>query len=82
MQVKTLLVCIDEETDLEVYCEVAYEVIGYCQVNVTEVYIVHPDNAYVPILDKLTDSELIDIQDRLIASLEWKKEPRYQGDNL
>jgi len=71
-----LPVCTDGDSDVD--CIIEYEVTGFYSLHLTacKVYDDGPD-----ILPMIDEAEQGRIEQAICRRIEWKKEPRYQGDN-
>lgn len=63
---------------IDVPVVVTYEVIGFYRVNVTDIRADMPGEVGPNIIDAFDSDE---VADDICSRLEWKKEPRYRGDN-
>ena len=68
---------IDDDT---IDCTVMYEVIGFYLINLLSVKIDGDDRP--ELLDVLDKDTKYNIEADIVRRLEWKKEPKYRGDNL
>ena len=71
-----LPVCTDGETDVD--CIIEYEVIGFYLINLLSVKVYDDGPDILPMIDEAEQKRIEQVIGRRI---EWKKEPRYQGDN-
>ena len=71
-----LPVCTDGDSDVD--CIIEYEVTGFYSLHLTscKAYDDGPD-----ILPMIDEAEQGRIEQAICRRIEWKKEPRYQGDN-
>ena len=72
-----LPVCVDDETEVD--CVVEYEVIGFYMLDLLSCKIAGNDRPDIlPLLDTYERKR---IDHAICRRLEWKKEPKYRGDN-
>lgn len=62
----------------DVPVSVTYEVIGFGRLHITEIVADLPGESGPSLMD---DFDLDDVANDICARLEWKKEPRFRGDN-
>lgn len=76
-QTAYLPVCVDDENEVD--CVVEYEVIGFGRLNLLSCKVEGNDRPDIlPLLDQ---EECDRIEQAICRRLEWKKEPKYRGDN-
>jgi len=71
-----LPVCTDGDSDVD--CIIEYEVIGFYLINLLSVKVYDDGPDILPMIDEAEQGR---IEQAICRRIEWKKEPRYQGDN-
>lgn len=72
-----LPVCVDDENEVD--CVVEYEVIGFYRLHLISCKVAGNDRP--DILPLIDEDEQERIEQAICRRLEWKKEPKYRGDN-